>query len=219
MSDGILVLYFDGPMQSWGHQSRFNRRTTLSFPTRSGITGTLCAALGVDRSDREKLAKLANLKMEVYCLGRCGRWTDYHTVGGGYDHKTQRHLMPRKANEATPATVLTDREYLSDARFGVLLEGDQGLLRHCEEALHNPVWGIWLGRKCCIPASLICRGIFGERAEAIADLTSVSGAKAVRHVKEVRQFDEGTDTLMDIPICFATREFIPRRVSDEPMAE
>ena len=68
---------------------------------------------------------------------------------------------------------------LQDGAFDIIKRN--GVSAH-QEALGNPVWGIWLGRKCCIPASLICRGIFEKRAEAIADLASVSGARAVRVV-------------------------------------
>ena len=225
MSDAVLALYLDGPMQSWGYESRLNRRTTLSYPTRSGVLGMLCAALGADRSDRKALDELANLRMEVYSFSAPSRWMDYHTVGGGYDSKAERQFMPRKANAATPQTVLTDREYLANAKFGVLLYGDAGLLARCEAALRDPVWGVWLGRKCCIPASPIGQGIFTNYEEALEHLKTLapeeemSGRIALRKVVEVDRFDEGNDTLMDRPVCFATREFLPRRVLNEPDPE
>src|SRR5437867_8366107 len=37
---------FDAPLQSWGFASRFQRRTTGLHPTKSGVVGLLCAALG-----------------------------------------------------------------------------------------------------------------------------------------------------------------------------
>lgn len=91
----------------------------------------LCAALGVDRSDLDMPAALAGLEIEVLSLCHPTRWTDYHTVGGGYDPKTQRQWMPRKVNASTPDPVLTYREYLADAKFGVLLSGDEELLARC----------------------------------------------------------------------------------------
>jgi len=42
-----LALMLDAPLQSWGFASRFQRRTTGLHPTKSGIAGLLCAALGV----------------------------------------------------------------------------------------------------------------------------------------------------------------------------
>ena len=170
----ILTLYLDGAMQSWGYQSRFNRRTTLAYPTRSGVVGLLAAALGIDRADRARLARLNGdiRRIEVLALVHVDAkshtrlpslWTDYHTVGGGYNSRTQRQWMPRKANNASPDTVLTYREYLSDVRFGVLLSGEKAVLEDYSRALTDPCWGLWLGRKCCIPASPICQGFFDTR--------------------------------------------------------
>ena len=84
-NNSVLALYFDGPMQAWGYQSRFNRRTSLSYPTKSGVLGILCAALGVPKSDVDTLGELAVLKMEVLSFHLSSRWIDYHTVGGGYE--------------------------------------------------------------------------------------------------------------------------------------
>ncbi len=226
----VLALYLDGPMQSWGYQSRFNRRTTLAYPTRSGITGLLAAALGIDRADRRRLAELNAkiLHLEILalaCTDAKGRprhpslWTDYHTVGGGYDSRTQKQWMPRKANNASPDTVLTYREFLSDVRFGVLLSGEKPLLEDCERALKNPRWGLWLGRKCCIPASPICQGVFDNRDLAQKHLEQLAGGRVARQIVEVDRFDDGNDTLMDIPLCFQTREFLPRRVRVESFSE
>jgi CRISPR system Cascade subunit CasD len=226
----VLALYLDAPMQSWGYQSRFNRRTTLAYPTRSGVIGLLGAALGIERDDRRRLAELngENLHMEILGLARVdakGRarlpslLTDYHTVGGGYDSRTQRQWMPRKANNASPDTVLTYREFLSDVRFGVLLAGDRALLEECQRALINPRWGLWLGRKCCIPASPICQGFFENRETAQKHLELLVEGRVVRRVTEVDRFDAGNDTLMDIPVCFQAREFLSRRVHVESIGE
>ncbi len=34
-----LLLWLEAPLQSWGADSRFGRRATLPFPTRSGVLG------------------------------------------------------------------------------------------------------------------------------------------------------------------------------------
>ncbi len=46
-----LVLRLAGPMQSWGGRSQFNRRDTLTEPTKSGLIGLLAAAQGRRRQD------------------------------------------------------------------------------------------------------------------------------------------------------------------------
>lgn len=72
-----LALYFDAPLQSWGYASKFDRRTSLAHPTRSGVIGLLCAALGVDRTDTHGLARLDALTVTVYAFTMGGRLTDY----------------------------------------------------------------------------------------------------------------------------------------------
>ena len=59
----VLVLRLAGPLQSWGSSSRFTRRSTEAFPTKSGIVGLLAAAQGRRRTD--PIEDLAELRMAV----------------------------------------------------------------------------------------------------------------------------------------------------------
>jgi len=213
-----ISLLLDAPLQSWGYQSRFDRRTSLSYPTRSGIVGMLCAAMGVDRSDSPGLVQFRNLKMTVYVFSGCGRLMDFHTVGGGWDKKSHRQNIVPKADGSAPDTVVTRREFLQHAKFGVVLQGDIALLDRIAAALQNPRWGIWLGRKACIPASPVFQGMHDSEALALQRLQerADTGCGARSIIREVDRFEDGTDTLMDTPLDFAKREFIPRRVSVEP---
>ena len=220
--DNVLALYLDAPLQSWGYQSRFDRRTTLSWPTRSGVIGMLAAAMGIARGDKKGLSRFHQLGMTTLILGPVdgkidpgNRLMDFHTVGGGYDTKTERQYMPRKASGGTPATVVSRREYLQDAKFGVLLSGAKEFLEEIRSALQNPKWGIFLGRKSCIPASPVCLGQFDGEKEAVTGLEEISGWKVERKIREVSEFKEGSNTLMDIPEDFEKRIFSPRRIQDD----
>ncbi len=210
-----LTLLLDAPMQSWGYQSKFDRRTSFSQPTRSGIFGMLCAAMGIDRNDTASLADLANLKLTVYTFHLEGRLTDFHTVGGGWDKKRdKRHIVP-KADGSGGDTVVTYREYLQQGKFGVLLQGPCAQLEKIAAALENPCWGVWLGRKACIPAAPIMQGIFDSSESALKHLRcQISDEADIERVcTEVDSFEDGTDTIMDNPINFRTREFAPRRIA------
>ena len=44
-----LLLRLQGPMQSWGTTSRFDERDTQLEPSKSGVLGLVCAAIGRDR--------------------------------------------------------------------------------------------------------------------------------------------------------------------------
>lgn len=215
-----LSLLLDAPLQSWGYQSRFDRRTSLSYPTRSGIVGMLCAAMGIDRMDTEGLARFGDLKMTVYVFSGSGRLVDFHTIGGGWDKKTDRQNIVPKADGSAGDTVVTHREFLQHAKFGVILQGDLALLERTARAVQNPCWGIWLGRKACIPASPVFQGIHDSEVLAFQSLQERVGSdcqlKSI--TREVDRFEDGTDTLMDVPLDFTQREFLPRRVCVEPPA-
>ena len=149
MGANTLLLRLEGPLQSWGGQeSKFVVRRTGDAPTKSGIMGLLCAALGVSRVDaRQQLAKMNRLRMGVR-IDRPGvRWWDYHTVGAG--------MQMRKANgdcDTKRRAMLTRREYLCDASFLIALRGDDDLIGRLREALAHPVWPVYLGRKSCPPS-------------------------------------------------------------------
>lgn len=147
-----LILHLDDPMQSWGIESRYDRRMSGSAPSKSALCGMICAALGVGRESAEEeetvesFSKIRLIAVELHVGRKGGLLRDYHTVQG-----------TRKASGGNRAdAVLTHRFYHSDKRFVALLfSEDRAFLERIRQALLNPVWGVWLGRKCCIPASPI----------------------------------------------------------------
>ena len=215
-----IGLYLDAPLQSWGYQSKFDRRTTLSYPTRSGVVGMLSAAMGIQRDGREELEELATLGIQVVVYRQEGRLTDFHTVGGGWSKKENPGNIVLRASGKPGDTVVTYREYLESARFGVVLSAEADLIGRAADALKHPVWGVWLGRKACIPASSVFQGVFDSYESTLDALARVAVAegrahvpdRAIRVVQEVDRFEDGTDTLMDVPLDFAERRFAPRRV-------
>jgi CRISPR system Cascade subunit CasD len=120
--------------------------------------------------------------------------------------------------------VVTRREYLLDARFGVVIEGTPPLLLRAAAALKDPVWGIWLGRKNCIPAEPICRGLFDTGKEALREIIGDQPVHEFTTVTEVSDFAEGTDSLNDQPVSFGSgsssgvdaRRFTIRRIALKP---
>jgi hypothetical protein len=80
--------------------------------------------------------------------------------------------------------VVTDREYLMDACFGVILTGDRVMLERIHGALGDPVWFVWFGRKSCIPAAPIPRGLFSTEVEACAALVGNTPRESLTQVAE-----------------------------------
>lgn len=143
-----LLLRFAGPMQSWGTQSHFKVRDTDREPSKSGVIGLLCAALGRPRD--ATLEDLVTLRMGVRVDREGILRVDYQTAGGV--HRRGDHYGVAKASGATPETVDSRRYYLADADFLVGLEGDDALLRALNAAVRAPVWPLYLGRKSFVPA-------------------------------------------------------------------
>ena len=235
MSDtAYLVLLLDAPMQSWGFSSRFQRRTTEMHPTKSGVIGLICAAIGLAKNSTEEgemLPELTKLKMTSITIPRAKRdgvgtllalrLEDFHTTGGGYDKRTQSQFIPRKASGGPcDNPTVSRRQYLLDARFGVILAGDRFVLKRVAAALDDPVWGVWFGRKSCIPAEPILRDLFDTQAEAERALIGNKPIDQFTRLEEVADFDAGTDSYSDQPVSFGRsdssaegRAFAVRRVN------
>ena len=154
-----LLLRLAGPMQAWGTQSRFSIRETGLEPSKSGVIGLLCAALGKPRFERAddgfpSLSCLAALRMGVRVDRPGAMRVDYHTAGG--THRVGEKYGVARADASGIGTVTSHRYYLADADFLVGLEGDAELLRLLEVALPRPNWQLFLGRKSFLPSLPVC---------------------------------------------------------------
>lgn len=143
-----LLMRLAGPLQSWGTGSRFDERDTQLEPSKPGVVGLLCAALGRDRA--EPVGDLAALRMGVRVDREGVPVRDFQTAGGHVDpdHKT----LLIATGKVVHRTVVSPRHYLVDAAFLVGLEGDDSaLLQALLAALRRPRWSLALGRKACVP--------------------------------------------------------------------
>ncbi len=255
MSNDIawLALWLDAPLQSWGFESRFERRHTAMFPTKSGVLGLVLAAMGVPKGstlEGETLAALSPPGEGMTCAfvprgnphhtGRplpVRRLTDYHTI--------QNYRRADNSKPHSEDTVQSWRDYLMDARFGVLLPGKAEAVAVAARCLLNPVWGVWLGRKSCPPAApLLARapeleiaaGVYSIRNRAwealLLHANRCDGVEAAglpqleefTRVEDAPDSASGSDTWNDQPVRFGTghssgveaREFAPRRVRKCP---
>ena len=220
-----LALRLQGPLQAWGFNSQFNRRNSGLLPTKSGILGMCLAALGVDRGSEEEkewLEKSVNLHLLVIAIPRMvkryGDKLDILPVRRISDFHTVKHTKSADGNLKKDA-VLTYRQYLCDAAFACVLSGDAELISEFGKALENPVWGIWLGRKACIPTAPVFAGIFANEKGALDKLLDGQPLEKFTRQREVNSFEDGNDSLPDSPHCFAApdgiRKFAPRRVKLE----
>lgn len=142
-----LLLRLAGPMQSWGTQSRFTVRDTGREPSKSGVVGLLCAALG--RPRHAAIDDLAALRMGIRVNHEGSVRVDYQTAGGG--HLQGEPYGVAQVGGGTRA-ITSQRYYLADADFLVGLESDEEeLLCQVDRALTEPIWPLYLGRKAFVP--------------------------------------------------------------------
>jgi CRISPR system Cascade subunit CasD len=223
MSNPYLLLWLEAPLQSWGHDSKFGRRDTLNFPTKSGILGLICSALGAGGEQIELLAEFAPLTQTVISFVRGYNNSqnesikrdrepllrDFHMVGSGYDDKDPwTSLLTPKTNDGKKAVgggaKMTYRYYLQDAAFAVLLEVPDTRVTTIIEALKRPTWDVYLGRKNCIPTDFIYKEQFINENEGIENALDIAKDKNLLEDFRVLSGEHEGEllTLMDVPLQF-----------------
>lgn len=232
-----LLLRLAGPMQSWGVQSRFVMRDTGHEPSKSGVIGLLCAALG--RPREAAVDDLAVLLMGARVNREGVMQTDYHTAGGYHRRDDAGYGVARFGGEK-PETVISRRRYLADADFLVGFEArtdeQESLLRSLDQALAHPVWPLYLGRKAFVPGRPIR---LPDTPPWGPGLQSLPLSEALRRypwpahsssdrsepptlLRFVIEDPMGTsgEVRMDVPVSFAPldRRYLPRSVQTEWLA-
>lgn len=233
MDTRYILLWLEAPLQSWGVDSKFGRRDTLPFPTKSGILGLLLCAMGASGEQKELLARMAPMKQTVIsCVPRIDgsikqkRETtpllrDFHMVGSGYDEKDfwESLLIPKKSDGGKAVgggTKMTFRYYLQNAKFAVVAQVPDSDADAFASALQNPVYDLYLGRKNCVPTEFIFQGVFKSMEAALTKMEAIMNEKNL--VEDFRVLDgehEGNVmTLNDVPIQFGThKKYRDRRVT------
>jgi CRISPR system Cascade subunit CasD len=208
-----LLLRLEGPLQSWGYRSRFSDRDTGLEPTKSGVIGLLCCALGRDRA--EDISDLAGLTMHVRADKQGSLLRDFHTAGGGIFRGSREYFAPTSSGGRGKNPVVQDKHYLQDASFLVALEGDLEVLELLADKLKNPVWPLSLGRKGCPPSA----PVFVELVDSTAqEALRADAAPGVRFVWEVEQGSTDGEMRRDVPVAWPdrlNREYTVRFVRSE----
>ncbi len=210
-----LLMRFVAPMQSWGVQSNFDYRDTGLEPSKSGVVGLLCAALGHDRENEIDPRFLsARMGVRVDCEGVMAY--DYHVAGVGGILKADGKV---KSDNVVPSW----RYYLADAAFLVGLESeDADWLHALHHALQYPVWPLFFGRKAFPPAEPVA--IHEDAAVRTLELqTALQDHPRLRddprsldpaRMRGLLEDPQGPIIRMDQPLAFARgkRQFGLRRM-------
>lgn len=221
MTTEFVCLNLASPLQSWGDRSKFWRRDSLPFPTKSALTGLFFCAMGLDGAQEAKLRELSQLRLIVYEIAPKGQeqqpfLTDFHMVGNGYDDSDpwQTLLIP-KTNQGKKAVgggaKITYRQYLQDAHFVAFFEIPSSWKEDVADALVHPKWDIYLGRKSCAPSEPVFHGFVPNQDaanQALLDLLKEKSSDSGQEW-EIRRCIHDSDgnnpnavLLQDVPVRF-----------------
>lgn len=134
-----LTIKLKAPLQSYGNEATFGRRTTSPYPTKSAVIGLIAAALGYRRND-ERILRLNELQLAVRSDQPGQIMNDFQIV-------EYAKSLTKKAKK------LTYRYYLQDAIFMVAIGSENSdLMNEIHYALRHPKFPLFLGRRSCPPA-------------------------------------------------------------------
>lgn len=180
----FLVFQLQAALAAWGDVAVGEYRGSREHPGVSALLGLLGAALGVRRHDEAALAALRDgyaFAVGTVAAGHLLR--DYHTaqVPGRSDLKGRPHRT-RRDELAIPKrdlhTILSTRDYRQGAAWAVAVQALAGAphtLQALAQALRQPRFVLYLGRKCCPPAAPLAPAV-AEAASAHAALTAFLAA-------------------------------------------
>ena len=161
-----LVFQLQAPLASWGDVAVGEYRGSREYPGASALIGLLGAALGLRREDEAAHAALRDgyrFAVGVVSAGHLLR--DYHTaqVPGrttlkGRPHTTRRDELNLPKHELN--TILSTRDYRQGVAYAVAVQAEPAAphqaphtLSTLVQALREPHFVLYLGRKCCPPAA------------------------------------------------------------------
>jgi len=207
-----------GPMQSWGTQSCFSVRDSDREPSKSGVIGMICCALGRDRS--EALKDLNDLRMGIRVDKEGEVELDFHTAGGAPNKKDGKpEGVYRASGGVKREGIVSKRYYLADAEFLVGLEGDAELLNKIHYAVANPKWPLYLGRKAFVPSLPvhIPDGLIEGKSllKALKEYPLRRKTSEERNIRVVLETDDSNhETRNDVPVSFENRRFSTRQIQN-----
>ena len=212
-----ILLRVKAPFQSWGYQDGTHLRDTNRYPTKSGIIGLCCAAIGRPREDIPNfppLASFSSLKMGVRVINFGSKMRDFCTVGSGINKPTLDSVFGDKSSKKKDEAIVITKYYLVDADFLVALEGDIGLLERIRDGFLNPVFPLFFGRKNCPPACNILVDIFNS------DLIDTLKNYVVEKSENIFILESDVGILVnDVPLSFVSRTFGVRRIVERSLEE
>ena len=176
----FLVFQLQAALAAWGDVAVGEYRGTRDAPGSSALVGLLGAALGLRREDEAAHGALRDgYRFAVALLDSGQLLRDYHTaqVPGrtslkGRPHATRRDELNLPKHELN--TILSTRDYRQNAAWAIAVQAAETAphaLDCLAQALREPRFVLYLGRKCCPPAAPLAPKVM-DAESALAALTA-----------------------------------------------
>ena len=207
----FLVFQLQAALAAWGDVAVGEYRGTHEHPGASALVGLLGAALGVRRDNEAGHAALRDgYAFAVGTVAAGDLLRDYHTaqVPGRSDLKGRPHRT-RRDELAVPRrdlnTILSTRDYRQGAAWAVAVQplaGAPHTLQDLAQALRQPRFVLYLGRKCCPPAAPLAPTVAeaGSAHEAlVAYLAATDPPARLRSLAWADGVDAGLEPHLSVP--------------------
>ena len=180
----MKILHFTiyGTLQSWGERSSWNIRDSAEWPTKSGITGMICSALGYGYND-PRIGELCH-NIQIGCKTKkeySPQLNDFQTV----DYFGGMLANGKREDRISQKTIVQNKYYIMDKKFLIAITAPDDILKQIQAAMLNPKWAMSLGRACCIPSQPIIPyiGDFGSIEDALRNVPLYDGIEEVMQIE------------------------------------
>lgn len=159
------LILLKGPLMSFGGPLvSAKKEPTGNWPRLSMLTGLLGNALGLDRSETDRLHALQqSIEYAVREDVRPERLTDYQAVDLGSTILnetgwTTHHAPEERGGANSTGTEQRYRDYLSGGAYTISLASSMLDVGEIRSALLYPARPLFIGRKSCLPSAPLYRG-------------------------------------------------------------
>lgn len=189
-----LIIKLAAPLQSYGNEATFNRRTSYRYPSKSAVLGMIAAALGYRRNNTKNITTLNQLQMAVRIDQPGETLTDFQIIE--YDRKKQKRS-------------LSYRDYLQDAVFVVAISGGDNQIDQIDDALHHPIFQLFLGRRANVPAGPLITKLF-DNQDPITVLKNYEWQAATWYQHRLKKANYSTEIIADSKLASSNVKMMTR---------
>ncbi len=194
----FLVFQLQAAMASWGDVAVGEYRGSRDAPGIAALIGLLGAALGVRREDEPTHAALQDgFRFAVGVVDSGQLLRDYHTAQvpsrsslKGRPHATRRDELSFARHELN--TILSTRDYRQEAACVVAVQAAAQAphtLEALAQALREPKFVLYLGRKCCPPAAPLAPSVLAAESAHAAITAYLSTLQPQRPLRSLTWSD------------------------------